>query len=132
MSVGGESTPLEAERLRFGTNVLEVFVKVDDPSLQETIENVTGMINDLLSGDFLHPDAFTGQEEEIEELNAILDDINDILNNPEEELDEEDVDQLIEIINQLDEENQQELYNQIEDAPWITKTCLNYMICFSN
>lgn len=116
MSVGGESTPLEAERIRFGTNVLEVFVKVDDPSLQETIENVTGMINDLLSGDFLDPDAFTGQEEEIEELNAILDDINDILNNPEEELDEEDVDQLIEIINQLDEENQQELYNQIEDA----------------
>lgn len=64
----------------------------------------------------MDPDAFTGQEEEIEELNAILDGINDILNNPEEELDEEDVDQLIEIINQLDEENQQELYNQIEDA----------------
>ncbi|MCK9536691.1 MAG: hypothetical protein M0R05_03810 [Bacilli bacterium] len=116
MGIGGEITPLTVERLKFTTGVLEVYVTVEDPTLAQTIDNVTDLLNDLLSGDFLDTDGFEGQDELVENLNNVLDDINQILNNPEGDLTPNETDQLIDIINQLSEENQQELYNQIEDS----------------
>lgn len=116
MGIPGGETPLGVERMRFTTGELEVFVTVDDSALQSTIANATDMLNDLLEGEFLDPDAFTGQEETVVELSEVLENISQVLTDPEEELTEEHIDALIDIINQLDEDNQQILYGQIEDA----------------
>lgn len=116
MTIGGDATPLCVHKIKFAAGILKVYVTVSDPELQGIINDVTGLLEDLLAGNFLDGDAFSGQGDLIADLGETLDNISDILNSPDGELATEQIDDLIDIINELNEQNQQEFYNQIEDA----------------
>ena len=116
MDVGGEDTPLRINKLRFITGALEAQAIVDDPALQGLINDVGDLINDLLGSDFLNTSGFSTQDDIVEDLSDALEEIMTTLNDPNEELSPEQIDELLDIINQLSDENQDELFNQIEDA----------------
>mgnify|MGYP001217596112 FL=1 len=74
----------------------------------------------VLGSDFVDYNAFDTtnpeQQQAVEELNQTLDDIQNVLNDPEQELTMEDTTALIEAINNLDEANQQIFLDQLENS----------------
>lgn len=119
MEVGGPETPLSVEKLKAVNGGIEVYVKYTDSELATIIEKAKEDIKEVLGSDFIDESKFDTtepeQEEIVQELINTLDEISDILNNPETELNSEKTDKLIEVINGLSDENQQILLEQIND-----------------
>ena len=86
------------------------------------IENAKDDIKGVLGSDFVDESEFDTsdpeQEEVVQELIDTLEEISNIINDPEAELDSENTDNLIEIINNLSDENQQVLLDQINDQAY--------------
>jgi len=122
MEVGGPETPLTVEKLRAINGGIEVYVEYTDPSLTQLIENAKDDIKGVLGSDFVDESEFDTsdpeQEEVVQELIDTLEEISNIINDPEAELDSENTDNLIEIINNLSDENQQVLLDQINDQAY--------------
>jgi len=132
MGVGGPSTPLTVQKIRAINGGIEIVVDFTDPSLSATIDAAINAINNLLGSDFLDESGFTGQEEVIESLQEMLDNIADVLNDPEQELSPEDTDALIEVINSLDSENLEEFLDQIGEGAASTDLEDLYDLLFGN
>ncbi|MGD9604675.1 MAG: hypothetical protein AB7V00_00800 [Bacilli bacterium] len=120
MSVGGQSTPLTVDKIRIVSGAFEVIVTYTDPALSNLIDSVTGSLESVLGSDFVNDTLFdtadADQLEAVTELTDTLDDIQTVLNDPEQELTPEDTTALIEAINNLDEENQQVFLDQLEST----------------
>ncbi|HOH18065.1 MAG TPA: hypothetical protein PK087_01945, partial [Bacilli bacterium] len=83
-------------------------------------DSASGSLETVLGSDFVDYNAFDTtnpeQQQAVEELNQTLDDIQNVLNDPEQELTMEDTTALIEAINNLDEANQQIFLDQLENS----------------
>jgi len=88
--------------------------------LGNLIDSASGSLETVLGSDFVDYNAFDTtnpeQQQAVEELNQTLDDIQNVLNDPEQELTMEDTTALIEAINNLDEANQQIFLDQLENS----------------
>ncbi|HQC75006.1 MAG TPA: hypothetical protein PLW60_05730, partial [Bacilli bacterium] len=120
MAVGGASTPLTVEKIRIVQGAFDVIVSYTDPFLGNLIDSASGSLETVLGSDFVDYNAFDTtnpeQQQAVEELNQTLDDIQNVLNDPEQELTMEDTTALIEAINNLDEANQQIFLDQLENS----------------
>lgn len=119
MSVGGNSSQFKVEKIKLINGALEVYVTMIDPALGNLVDNVSTLIEGALQNDFLDEAAFDttdpNQAEAVNNLTTTLDDISNVLSDPEQSLTPELTDQLINDINQLDEVNQQIFLSQLEN-----------------
>ena len=119
MSVGGNSSQFEVEKIKLINGALEVYVVMINPSLANLVDDVTNLIGGALQNDFLNEEAFDtndpNQAEAVNNLATTLDNISNVLADPEQTLTPELTDQLINDINQLDEDNQQIFLSQLEN-----------------
>lgn len=120
MEVGGPATPLFIEKIKAAAGGIDVYVGYSDSGLANLIEQAQEDLRGLLQGDFLDETQFDTsdpeQESVIQELKDALEEISEILNDPEALLGSEATENLIGLINSLSDENQKILLDQITES----------------
>lgn len=115
---GTNDTPLiSVDAINILNGYLDISITYQDPHLQDIINNVTTLINDLLTNHSVSMDDFDltnpEQMEFVEGLIDTLDNISNTLSN-NEELTPEQIDTLIDLINKLDDDNLDTFTNIVE------------------
>ena len=115
---GTNDTPLiSVDAINILNGYLDISITYQDPHLQDIINNVTTLINDLLTNHSVSMDDFDltnpEQMEFVEWLIDTLDNISNTLSN-NEELTPEQIDTLIDLINKLDDDNLDTFTNIVE------------------
>lgn len=115
---GTNDTPLiSVDAINILNGYLDISITYQDPHLQDIINNVTTLINDLLTNHSVSMDDFDltnpEQMEIVEGLIDTLDNISNTLSN-NEELTPEQIDTLIDLINKLDDDNLDTFTNIVE------------------
>jgi len=109
----------EIKALNLTSLGLIINIELTSNEIQNKVDNLTNGFKDLFSSDFINSDLFgitsTDEEEKVNELLDTLDDISNVLNS-DESLSSAQTDKLIKDINSLSSENQQIIYDQIQNS----------------
>lgn len=118
VSSASSDTPVDVTKIEFIDKALAIYVGIADPDLNNLLNEVTGALETAMSEinvaeiDFDTTDS--GQEEAVNNMNDAITNVSNIINDPEQELTEEDTNQLIAAYNDLSEENQQAFVDEIQ------------------
>lgn len=115
---GGSALPVSAKKLALTDKGLDVYVEINNPLVQASLDIVTNAISDFLENTTLASSSFDttdpAQEQAVNELLSIISTSSDAISAGD--ISEEDTNNLIEAIQMLSSDNKEVLYSSIEDS----------------
>lgn len=112
------SSKLDVTKVKMGKDKIVLYVESNDIVINTVINSAKQELNECLSKDFVDTNKFDtsdeNQKEAINNLESSLSNIKEKINN--DSLAQDDVETMVDAINDLNDENKQELFNQLQES----------------
>ena len=119
VSSANSETPVDVTKIEFIDNALAIYVGITDPTINALLDTVTDALETAISTIDVSNIEFNTEDPEqeaaVEDMNDAINNVANIINDPERELTSEETDALVEAYNNLSEENQEAFVQEIQD-----------------